>query len=84
MNEIRGIESYIKGTLTPGNNLVMEARLIIDKELQEKMLWQQRTYELVNAYSRKKLKQEIEQIHLQLFSENRFMSFREKIKSIFK
>lgn len=83
MSETQYLENYLMGTLAPEENLVMDARLLLDADLHDKVMWQQRTYELVKTYSRKQLKMEIEKVHTKLFSEKRFSSFRQKIKAIF-
>ncbi|MES2133368.1 MAG: hypothetical protein V4506_13555 [Bacteroidota bacterium] len=83
MCEAQYLENYLTGTLSPEDSLVMDARVLLDMGLNDKIIWQQRTYELVKAYGRKQLKMEIEKVHNQLFSEKRFSSFRQKIKNIF-
>ena len=83
MSEAQYLEHYLTGTLSHEDSLVMDARVLLDMGLNDKVIWQQRTYELVKAYGRKQLKMEIEAIHAKLFSEKRFSSFRQKIKNIF-
>lgn len=83
MSETQYLENYLTGALAPEDSLVMDARLLIDVDLHNKVIWQQRTYELVKTYSRKQLKMEIEKVHNKLFSEKKFSSFRQKIKAIF-
>ncbi len=84
MSETQQLEEYFSGMLKPEDSLIIEARLLIDTELREKALWQQRTYALVKEYGRKKLRMEIEKVHHRVFSEKRFHSFRQKVKLIFK
>lgn len=78
------IESYLLGRLETGDRLVVEARLLLDKQLSDDVSWQQRTYALIRAYGRKCLKAEIEAVHKKMFSEKKFEGFREKIHHIFK
>ncbi len=84
MNETQHIEQYLNRALAPEDHLLMEAQLLIDPTLRDKVLWQERSHELVRAYSRKQIRAEIEKAHQRLFSESRFSAFRKKIQHIFK
>jgi hypothetical protein len=64
--------------------LLTEARLLLSPELQDKLHWQQQVYELVQLYGRRRLKEEMEAVHEQLFTESRFEKFRSRIYRIFK
>jgi anti-sigma-K factor RskA len=84
MNETQQLEHYVHGTLPTEERLLMEARLIVDTELRNKLDWQQKAYALIHAYGRKKLRAEIEQIQNRLFTEDKFKIFRKRIQTIFK
>lgn len=84
MNETQHIEQYLNRALAPEDHLLMEAQLIIDPTLRDKVLWQERSHLLIKAYSRKQIRSEIEKAHQRLFSESRFSAFRKKIQHIFK
>lgn len=84
MSEIQEIEHYILNQLSAEDHLLMEAKLLLNKELSEKEFWQRQTYALAKLYGRKKLKAEIEAVHARLFTEKKFESFRQKISFIFK
>jgi hypothetical protein len=84
MNETQQLEHYVEGTLTTDERLFMEARLIVDAALQDKLGWQEKAYALIRAYGRKKLKAEIEQVQNRLFTEKKFQGFRKRIQTIFK
>lgn len=81
--ETQQIEAYLLGG-NAEDALLVEARLLIDENLRTKTAWQQKTYELVNAYGRKKLKQEIEAVHHELFTSQKYLSFKEKILGYFR
>lgn len=83
MNDTKQIEDYLNGTLSPEEHLLMQARLLTEPSLNEQMLWQQRSYELVRAYARQQLRAEIASIQKRLFTESRFSSFKKRIQSIF-
>lgn len=82
VNETQHIETYLLGG-PEDEALVVEARLLIDENLREKTAWQQKTYELVTLYGRKKLKQEIAEVHQALFTSEKHSTFRKKILSFF-
>lgn len=84
MTEIQELENYILKSQEPGQRLLTEARLILNKELSANLLWQKKTYFLVKEYSRKQLKTEIEAVHQKLFTEKKYASFKQNILSIFK
>jgi hypothetical protein len=83
MNELQQLEYYLQGKLSPDERLLMEARLLLDVQLGDKLTCQQKTYSLIKAYGRKKLRTEIEQVSNRMFSEEKFKSFRKTIQTIF-
>ncbi|HVW15400.1 MAG TPA: hypothetical protein VHB54_16330 [Mucilaginibacter sp.] len=83
LSETERIEAHLLRLSEPGDKLVFEARLLLEPELRDKMHWQQKTYALVKKYGREELKKEIEAIHQQLFTEQKHISFRQKIIGIF-
>ena len=58
-NETRQIEASIQGTLDTGEALLFEANLILNPELQDKILWQNKTYAAVHQYGRNQLKKKL-------------------------
>lgn len=84
MNDTQHIQHYLEDALPPEERILMEARLLIDPALREKMLWQQRSHELVRAYGRQQLRLEIAQVQKRLFTESRFSAFTQTIKNIFR
>lgn len=84
MTEIQEIENYLQKTQEPEERLLTEARLLLNKDFTANLLWQKKTYALVQAYSRKHIKAEIELVHQKLFSQKKHESFKQKILSIFK
>jgi len=57
---------------------------LLDENLRHKIKAQQKTYLLVQEYGRKKLKAEIEQVHHQLFTSPKHVSFRARVLGFFK
>jgi hypothetical protein len=82
-NETKHIEAHLRGNATPGDALVFEAKLMLDNSLADKVLWQQKTYDVIQQYGRRQLKNEIEQVHQQLFAQPGHSSFAQKIKRLF-
>ena len=82
-NDTLKIDRYLHNDMKTGDALVFEARLLLQPDLQEKLLWQQKTYTLVQNYGRQQLKQEIEVAHHQLFNQPKHRRFAEKIKALF-
>ena len=82
-NTIR-IDQYLHKKMSTGDALVFEARLLLQPDLTDDMHWQQKTYGLVQNYGRVQLKQEIEVVHQQLFTDSKYHRFSQKIKALFK
>lgn len=83
LNEIKQIDDYLFKYAGEADSLLFEARLILEPALREKMLWQQKTYDIIRQYSRRTLKAEVEAVHQQLFNEPEHSSFRQKILAFF-
>jgi hypothetical protein len=83
MNETVLIEAYLTNTLSAENQLLMEAKILIDSDLREKIYWQQKVYEATHSYGRQQLKRELEMIHQKLFTEPVFRKFKMTIDRIF-
>ena len=81
--ETEQIEAHLLQRSEPGDALVFEARLLLEPGLNNKVLWQQKTYNIIRQYSRAELKQEIDNAHQKLFTEARHQSFRQKMICLF-
>jgi len=81
-NETRQIEAHIMGTANTGDALLFEAKLMLDHELADKVIWQQKTYETIQQFGRRQLKKEIEQVHQQLFTRHEHVGFSQKIRRL--
>ncbi len=83
LNNILETEHYLTEQLAPEDQLIYDARLIVDEELKEQTYWQQKTYNVIHAYGRMQLRNQLEQLHEQLMTEPQHTSFRNKIRNIF-
>ena len=82
-NETWQIDGHVSGTMETGDALVFEAKLLIDPELSEKVLWQRKTHSIIKQFGRRQLKNEIEAIHQKLFTSPEHRSFSQKIRRLF-
>jgi hypothetical protein len=82
-NETEQIEVQLSGQSDTGSRLVFDARVILDPELRDKVLWQKKTYIIIQSYGRRQLKKEIEAVHQKLFTQPEHISFSQKIRRLF-
>ena len=82
--ETTEIEAYLKKLQGPEDSMLFQARLILNNNLAENVKWQEKTYQLIRIYSRKKLREEIAEAEKKLFEETAYRSFRNKITKLFK
>jgi hypothetical protein len=80
--ETQQIESYLLMPTTE-DQLVIEARMILDPTLCKRIQQQKKAYSLIQQYSRKKLRAEIEEVHQKLFRDSEHEGFRQKIFRLF-
>lgn len=84
LNEIKLIDEHLLNNGSTENRLLFDAMLILNPSLQEQVTWQQNAHVMVQQYSRRKLKAEIETVHQKLFNDNQHTSFRQKILRFFR
>ncbi len=84
LNEIRLIDEHLFNNGQPDDALLFDAMRIINPALNRQITLQAQTHILINNYSRKKLKAEIESAHQKLFNEPAHLSFKQRIMSFFK
>ncbi|RYY37479.1 MAG: hypothetical protein EOP46_02480 [Sphingobacteriaceae bacterium] len=84
LNNIKLADDYLHGQLPTGDALLFEAQVLIDSELREDVMFQQSALGLVQKYSRKKLKAEIETVQQKLFTQPAHSSFARRILNIFR
>jgi hypothetical protein len=83
LNEIKLVDDYIFNRANVEDAVVFDAMLIINPGLSEQVMWQKRAHNIIQQYSRKKLKAEIEVVHQRLFSTSGHQTFRQKILGFF-
>ncbi|SHG02165.1 hypothetical protein [Pedobacter caeni] len=83
-NELRVIENYLSPDGEPADQVLFEARMILQPELKERVYWQKRTYNMIQQYGRQQLRSEIAKVHDLLFSAPEHRSFRQKMLRLFR
>lgn len=83
LNNIAQTEAHLLNKQQPGDALLFDAWLLLDTDLQADVSAQKQVYTLVQQYGRRQLKQEIEAVHQQLFTQPEHLSFKQKIARIF-
>ena len=83
-NEISQIEKFLFHELPPEEQVVFQAKNILDKELKMKVFLQKKIYELLNLFHKKELKKQAEEVHSALMNNPKESAFRAEILAIFK
>ena len=83
LNDIQTIEHFLGETLSSNEKIVLESRLLAHPELTLQIRLQRKIYRLVKLFHRKKVKQEIEKIHNDIFSDPAKTSFQQQIFQLF-
>jgi hypothetical protein len=84
LNNIRLIETFLSGKMTPEELLMFEVRLVDDPMLKLNLRIQEKVYALMQLYHRRKLKEEIVAIEHKMFSDPTKARFQKSIQYYFK
>ncbi|MES2061094.1 MAG: hypothetical protein V4456_04190 [Bacteroidota bacterium] len=84
LNNIKETDDHVLGLAAPQDDLLFEARMILNPELRLDVAWHRQTLNLVQQYGRKQLRAEIQAVHNQLFTQPQHQSFRQNILRFFK
>ncbi len=83
-NNNRTIEKYLQGEMSPSEKFLFEAQLLINPGLRMEVRAQKKAYTLVRMYHRKKLKEELESVHQQIFSDPEKTIYQQHVYQLFK
>lgn len=83
LNEIKEIEDHLTGRHNAEEQILFEAKSLLDPLLPQKISWQNNTYCIIRLYGREQIKREIEAIHDELFKESRNKNFVKKVLGYF-
>jgi hypothetical protein len=84
LNNIKELEAYLEGTLSPQDSLLMEARLLSSPMWRLNFFFQKKAYGMVQLYHRRKLKEEVEAVEKQLFNDPAKTAFQQSIYRLLK
>lgn len=84
LNEIQLIENHLFKKLTNEEEVLFQANLLLNGDLPDNVRTQKRVYEVIQAYGRKQIRNELESAHRKLFSAPEHLSFRNKILNLFR
>lgn len=84
LNEIKHAEKYLFKQLNAEEALLFEAKMLVNPLLHLNVRVQEKIYSLIRMYHRKKLKEEFEVIHKNLFTDPAKKEFQQAIHQLFK
>lgn len=77
-------DSYLNGQCSGEEKVLFEARLLLESDLKENLHWQKTTRAIVQQYGRQQLKAEVEKVAHHVFTARKYVSFKEKLFSLFR
>jgi len=83
LHDIKEIEEYLQGKMSPQAQLLFEARMLIDQLLKLQVACQRRLYAIITSFGRRMIKSEVKQLHDHLFNDPSRHEFRESIQALF-
>ena len=83
LNEIKRIEKFLLKELSPEENLLFEAQMLTNPLLRLHVSLQKEIYLLLSHYHRKKLKEEVEEVHQKIFNDPAKKDFQLSIYRLF-
>lgn len=84
LNNIKAIDDYLSGCMTPCDALLFEANLLLNSDLVNDIGHQQDTYAVIRQYSRQKIKEEIVAVQKILATAPQHRGFMQRITNLFK
>lgn len=77
------IENGLLRRLAPDEQLVFDARLLVDETLRSEAAQLQTVYAAITAAAREQLRAEVKAVHKQLFTDQTHRNFRNRILRLF-
>ena len=84
LNNIKAIDDYLLGDISPAEALLFEAKIILSSELREDVLHQQSTHSIIRQYGRQSIKAEIKAVQQTLVTAPQHQRFMQRIVNLFK
>lgn len=82
-NELLLIEDYLLSDRKGADKILLEARMVLQPDLKERIFWQEKTHQQIQQFGRLQLRKEIDQVHEKLFIAPEHRTFRQKIMQLF-
>ena len=82
-NDIAYIEKYLFGELSDTERIIFESKLSQDTSLNVKVGLQRKLFDLLRQYNRRKLKEQVAEIHERIFNDPK-SQVRKEVFNIFK
>ena len=83
LTRLNAIEDFLSGNVSLDNKIVLEANIMLDKELATDVKSQDEAYKIIKLYSRQCLKSELEILHGRLLADPKNKSLWYHILKIF-
>lgn len=84
LTEIETIDSFLMGTMAGGDQLILRARMLLDKSFRSKVAAQKAVMRLSVLHARQKLKAEITEYAERFLAHPERRSLREELNELFK
>ncbi len=84
LTEIKESEKFLKNQLSTQESLLFEARMLTNASLKSNLQFLKKVYDLLKFYNRKKLKGDIDAVHVKLFNDPEKADFQQSIFTLFK
>jgi hypothetical protein len=83
INDMKNVDDYVTGKLSPEETLLFEARLLLDPALKFRVALQRKIISIARMYGRKTVKSEVENIGQKLFSDQSKTGFHHEVNRLF-
>jgi len=83
LNNLRDIERYVEGSMERYEEGLFEEKLHRDPVLRTNLFLYKKIMAVIRMYHRKKLKEQLEEVHQRLFNDPLKLTFRERVLKIF-
>lgn len=83
LHDVRTVEKYLRNRLSESGAIRFARAFRSDPALRRTVSLQRRTYRLIRAFHRRKLKDQLMNIHARLFSDPEKLGFQESVYRMF-
>jgi hypothetical protein len=83
LNDIQHAEKFLTGKMDPAESLLFRAKMLIDPSLRLNVSLLKKTYSVIRFYGRKKMKSDVQVIHVELFNNPDKRQYHQDILKLF-